>query len=155
MTAIQSRHTETDLLFRSPVVDVVVRVFLVIEKLIKQFPQVVVVRSFEEVQSPDVAQVSGELLRVALAQDFDRGRAFRVPDLLVAFFQSLGFQPLPGDRSEEGGRRAGTYQGRLPLKKYINMWPMASKSSRRDCSFPKWVLMLMYRAVPVRLLCSR
>ena len=25
-------------------------------------------------------------------------------------------------------------QGRLPRRKYINMWPSASKSSRRDCS---------------------
>ena len=43
----------------------------------------------------------------------------------------------------------------LPLRKYMNMCPRASRSSLLDCSLPRCVLMLMYRAVPVRLLCSR
>lgn len=84
-------------------------------------------------------------------------------------------------------------QGRLPRRKYMNMWPRASRSSRRLCSastdmitshwhnsttmcqsicftnrhprttttmksllpLPKCVLMDIYRAVPVKLLCSR
>ncbi len=78
--------------------------------------------------------------------------------------------------------------GKLPRKKYMNICPNASRSSRRLCSieymeiyfhdenyslwpFPRWVLMLIYLAVPngiwdinifnvnsnkpVRLLCSR
>lgn len=83
--------------------------------------------------------------------------------------------------------------GRLPRRKYMNMWPKASRSSRRLCStttdlrtfnresaetpcttessgqkyqnintavnrtlpLPKCVLIDMYRAVPVKLLCSR
>lgn len=45
--------------------------------------------------------------------------------------------------------------GNEPRKKYMNMWPSASKSSRRDCSFPIWVLIDIYRAVPVNDLCSR
>jgi hypothetical protein len=65
--------------------------------------------------------------------------------------------------------------GSEPRRKYINIWPSASRSSRLDCSakkhvstfskknqkirifntpFPKCVLMLMYRAVPVNDLCS-
>ena len=45
-------------------------------------------------------------------------------------------------------------QGRFPRRKYMNMCPRASRSSRRDCSLPKWVLIDMYLAVPVKLLCS-
>lgn len=45
--------------------------------------------------------------------------------------------------------------GSEPLKKYINICPKASKSSRLDCSFPKCVFIDMYRAVPVNDLCSR
>ncbi len=62
--------------------------------------------------------------------------------------------------------------GKLPLKKYMKTWPKASRSSRRDCSIsdeatgnqktcpgnvplPRWVLILMYRAVPLRLFRSR
>lgn len=45
--------------------------------------------------------------------------------------------------------------GNEPRRKYMNMWPSASKSSRRDCSLPMWVLIDMYLAVPVSDLCSR
>jgi len=68
-------------------------------------------------------------------------------------------------------------QGRLPRRKYMKTWPSDSRSSRRDCSgshmetslskgrvrskwfqiapLPRCVLMLMYRAVPLRLFRSR
>ena len=36
----------------------------------------------------------------------------------------------------------------------MNMCPRASRSSRRDCSLPRWVFIDMYLAVPVKLLCS-
>lgn len=45
--------------------------------------------------------------------------------------------------------------GNEPRRKYMNMWPSASKSSRRDCSLPMWVFIDMYLAVPVNDLCSR
>ena len=38
--------------------------------------------------------------------------------------------------------------GRPPLRKYINTCPRASRSSLLDCSLPRWVLILMYLAVP-------
>lgn len=87
-------------MFRSPIIDVVVRKFFVIEKLIKQFPQVVVVRRFEEIQSSDVSQVRGEFFRIAFAQDFNRSGSLCVPDLLVPLFQGLGLQSLPAKKSE-------------------------------------------------------
>jgi len=46
-------------------------------------------------------------------------------------------------------------QGSPPLRKYIKTCPKASRSSRLDCSRPRWVLMLMYRAVPDNDLRSR
>ena len=42
--------------------------------------------------------------------------------------------------------------GRVPLKKYIKIYPNYSKSSLRDYSIPKCVLTEAYRAVPVKLL---
>lgn len=45
--------------------------------------------------------------------------------------------------------------GSDPLRKYINIWPKASKSSRLDCSLPICVFIDIYRAVPVSDLCSR
>jgi len=41
------------------------------------------------------------------------------------------------------------YQGNYPLKKYINTYPIASKSSLLLYSIPKCVLIEAYRAVPV------
>src|SRR5271154_3596120 len=45
--------------------------------------------------------------------------------------------------------------GSPPLRKYINTWPSASRSSLRDCSRPRCVLILMYLAVPESDLRSR
>jgi len=41
-------------------------------------------------------------------------------------------------------------QGKEPRMKYVKTYPTASRSSRRDCSIPRWVFTLAYRAVPVR-----
>src|SRR5271167_2365835 len=46
-------------------------------------------------------------------------------------------------------------QGSEPRQKYSMTYPRDSMSSRRDCSTPRWVLMLAYRAVPVKFLFSR
>ena len=40
-------------------------------------------------------------------------------------------------------------QGKLPRLKYIKTYPSDSRSSRRDCSIPKWVLIDAYLAVPI------
>ena len=45
--------------------------------------------------------------------------------------------------------------GRVPVTKYINMYPRDSMSSLLLCSIPRCVLMLAYLAVPVRFLFSR
>ena len=45
--------------------------------------------------------------------------------------------------------------GSDPRRKYINTYPSDSRSSRRDCSIPRCVLIDAYRAVPVRFLFSR
>ena len=50
-------------------------------------------------QSPDVSQVGGELLWVALAQHLDRRGALRVADLLVALLQRVRLQALPRQRT--------------------------------------------------------
>jgi len=74
--------------------------------------------------------------------------------------------------SFESQKQIELHTGRLPRRKYINICPNASKSSRRLCSkenhvesqhpqelfvipLPRCVFILMYLAVPVRLLCSR
>ena len=44
--------------------------------------------------------------------------------------------------------------GNEPRRKYIRTYPSDSRSSRRDCSMPRWVLIDAYRAVPVRFLFS-
>ena len=46
-------------------------------------------------ESPDVSQVSGELLGVSLAEHLDRRGALRVADLLVALLQRVRLQTLP------------------------------------------------------------
>ena len=46
------------------------------------------------------------------------------------------------------------YQGREPRKKYNMTWPMVSRSSRLDYSFPMCVASEAYLAVPVRFLPS-
>jgi len=42
------------------------------------------------------------------------------------------------------------YHGRVPLRKYKTTWPIHSRSSLLDCSFPKCVAILAYLAVPVK-----
>merc|ERR1712050_378721 len=45
-------------------------------------------------------------------------------------------------------------QGNCPFAKYNKTYPMDSKSSRRLCSIPRCVLILAYRAVPVKVVFS-
>ena len=46
------------------------------------------------------------------------------------------------------------YHGKYPFKKYTKTYPIASKSSLRDYSIPKWAFIDAYLAVPVRFLFS-
>ena len=55
----------------------------------EQLPEIVVVGGLEEVQPPDVAEVGGQLLRVALAQHLDGGGALGVADFLVSLLESV------------------------------------------------------------------
>lgn len=49
-----------------PVEFTVIDVAFTLEEILEDFPQIVVVGCLEEVQSPHVAQVGGELLRMVL-----------------------------------------------------------------------------------------
>ena len=55
----------------------------------EQLPKVVIVGRLEEVEPPHVAEVGGQLLRVALAQHLDGGGALGVADFLVSLLESV------------------------------------------------------------------
>ena len=67
---------------------------------------------------------------------------------LLCFFSMMSLYFLDADLALR------PCQGRPPLRKYMSTYPMDSRSSRRDCSTPRWLLMLAYLGVPVRLLPS-
>lgn len=81
--------------FSCPIELAVVHVALALEQVLEDTPQVVIIRSLEEVQSPHVPQVVSKLLRVSIAQYLDRSRPLRIAYLLVALLQCLRLQALP------------------------------------------------------------
>ena len=53
----------------------------------EQLPKVVIVRGLEEIESPNIAQVGRQLLRVTLAKNLDGSSALCVTDFLVSLLK--------------------------------------------------------------------
>ena len=82
--------------FAGPVEFAIVSEASSIVQVLKELPQVLVVGSFEEVQPPDIAKISGHLFGVAIAENFYGSRSFGISYLLIPLLQGVGFQSLPG-----------------------------------------------------------
>lgn len=124
----------------------VVHVALAIEQVLEQPSQIVIVGRLEKVQAAHVAEVVGKLLRVALAQDLDRGGALRVADLLVALLQRLRLQALPRQRTaqevhEHVPERLQIVSARL-LAAQMRVYRHVPRRARQRLMLPIWYVLI-------------
>ena len=133
-----------------PVVFTILDLAGVFERLCKKVTKKIVIRSVFETEVADVAEILVELLCNRISEAVQNVTSCYLPGneshrslmAVVCFFSPIfsyfclfvaAFNPC---------------QGNPPRRKYMKTCPNASRSSRLDCSRPRWVLILIYLAVP-------
>ena len=156
----------------TPVIDVVKSKAFVDEEALEQLPQVRIVGLFVESESATVVHVAGELDGETSAELFSGSGHLchaisthlvrkHLRNLLFSMIQSCFCFLVADLRPCHGSWPRRKYWKHLSMYTVhagslaISTYPNDSRSSRLDCSTPRWLLIEEYRAVPIRSFFSR